>query len=192
MVEKFSKLINNLKLISVKEQGKGLAVKGGMLAAQGKYRAFMDADDSISSDQIIDVLPYFKNGYDVVIGSRNIKGGKRDQPWYRIVSSGFGNLIIQALLLPGIWDTQCPMKIFSAEAAEKVFGLSRIKHFGFDVEVLSLAKEFGYKIKEVPAVFKNNPNSKVKASSYLEVLWEVLKIRFWLWTKAYIDAPPKG
>lgn len=188
-----SKLVANLRLISVEARGKGLAVKEGMLAAKGQYRAFVDADNSISIDQIVDALPHFKNGYGVVIGSRNIKGGKRDQPWYRVILSGIGNLIIQALLLPGIWDTQCPFKIFSAEAAERIFRASKVKHFGFDVEVLSLAKQMGYKIKQVPATFKNDINSKVRVGSYLDVLWEVAKIRFWLWTKAYgpaIEAPP--
>jgi dolichyl-phosphate beta-glucosyltransferase len=194
VVERFEKLIRNLRVISEENGGKGLAVKTGMLSAKGLYRAFIDADNSVSVDQVIDALPYFKNGYEVVIGSRSIRGGKKDQPWYRIIAGSFGNLIIQALLLPGFWDTQCPMKIFRADVAERVFKISRIRHFGFDVEVISLAKKMGYKIKEVPAVFKNDINSKVKAGSYLQVLWDVLKIRFWLWTNGYnfyIDAPPK-
>jgi dolichyl-phosphate beta-glucosyltransferase len=194
VAERFSKLIKNLKVMSVEERGKGLVVKAGMLNAKGQYRAFIDADSSISVDQIIDALPYFKNGYEMVIGSRNIKGGKRDQPWYRIIASGFGNLIIQTFLLPGFWDTQCPLKIFQADVAERIFKISKIRNFGLDVEILSLAKKMGYKVKQVPAVSKDGPNSKIKASSYMDVMLDVLKIRFWLWTNNYdfyIDAPPK-
>ncbi len=192
LVESFSKIVKNLRVISVDDRGKGLAVKAGMLSAKGQYRAFIDADNSISVDQVIDALPYFKNGCEVVIGSRNMKGSRRDQPWYRMVAGSFGNLIIQALLLPGFWDTQCPLKIFRDDAADKIFKVSRIRHFGFDVEVLSLAKKMGYKIKQIPAIFRDSPNSKVRAGSYLDVLWDILKIRFWLWTKNYIDAPPNN
>jgi dolichyl-phosphate beta-glucosyltransferase len=194
VAEKFSKLIKNLRVISIDESGKGLAIKAGMLNAQGQYRAFIDADNSVSVDQIIDALPYFKNGYEVVVGSRNMKGGKHDQKWYRMVAGIFGNLMIQAFLLPGFWDTQCPLKILRADVAESVFKISKVRHFGFDVEILSLAEKMGYRIKQVPAVFKNEPSSKVRTGSYPDVLWDILKVRFWLWTNNYnfyIDAPPK-
>lgn len=194
VTDKFCKLIKNLRVLSIEESGKGLAVKAGMLDAKGQYRAFIDADGSVSVDQVLDALLYFKNGYQVVIGSRNIKGGKHDQPWYRMVPGRLGNLLIQAFLLPGIWDTQCPMKIFREDAAERIFKTSKVRHFGFDIEILSLAQKMGYKIKEVPAEFRKEENSKVKVRSYFEVLWDVFKIRFWLWTKGYnfyIDAPPK-
>lgn len=190
VAERFAGLMKNIKVIGCRTQGKGAAVKTGMLEAKGEYRAFTDADNSISMDQIIDALKYFsvnggKNDYGVVIGSRDVSGAKHDQPWYRKIAGNIGNIIIQALLLPGLWDTQCPLKIFTAEAAEKIFSVSKVKHWGFDVEILSLAKAFGYKIKEIPAVFINDLDSRVKASTYLDVLLEVCKIRYWLWTNEY-------
>ncbi len=185
VVERFSHIIKNLKLVKLEMKGKGLAVKEGMLKATGEYRAFTDADNSISFDQIINALKHFNNGVDVVIGSRDVKGAREEQPWYRQLAGNIGNLIIQALLLPGLWDTQCPLKIFKAEVAKKVFSVSRIKHWGFDVEILSLAKKMGYKIKEIPAVFISALGSGIKPITYVYVLLEVFKIKWWLITNKY-------
>jgi len=180
VVERFSHIIKNLKLVKLQIKGKGFAVKEGMLKAQGEYRAFTDADNSISFDQIINSLKYFNDDVDVVIGSRDVKGAHHDQPWYRRLAGNIGNLIIQVLVLPGIWDTQCPLKVFKAEAAERIFSLSKIGHWGFDVEILGLAKKMGYKIKEIPAVFINAEGSGVKPTTYIWVLLEVLKIKWWM------------
>ncbi len=181
-VERFSHIMENLKLINQKNTGKGGAVKRGMLEAKGQIRLFMDADNSTSIDQFNKMVPYFKEGYGVVIGSRDINGAQLvpPQPWYKRLGGNVGNLIIQVLLLPGIWDTQCGFKAFTAEATEKIFPLIKINRWGFDVEILSLAKKFNYKIKEIPVVWVNNPISKVSAFTYLQVLWEVVKIRYWL------------
>lgn len=182
IVERFMHLIDNLKLIKCKVPGKGGAVKYGMLEAKGQIRLFMDADNSTAIDQFNKMTPHFKEDYDIVIGSRDIEGAQLvpPQPWYKRLGGNIGNLIIQFLLLPGIWDTQCGFKAFTEEAAEKIFPLLKTNRWGFDVEVLSLAKKFGYKIKEIPVVWVNNPFSKVKATTYLQVLWEVVKIRYWL------------
>jgi hypothetical protein len=99
-----------------------------------------------------------------------------------------GNLFIQLLLLPGLWDTQCGFKAFTEEAARKVFEGSRIAGWGFDVETLSLAKKAGYRIKEVPVHWVNDIRSHVKASAYVKVLWETIAIRWWLWTGAYKES----
>jgi dolichyl-phosphate beta-glucosyltransferase len=191
IIERFSHIMDNLKLINQKNTGKGGAVKHGMLEAKGQIRLFMDADNSTAIDQFNKMSPYFpaegREGYDVVIGSRDVKGAQLvpPQPWYKRLGGNVGNLIIQALLLPGIWDTQCGFKAFTAEAVEKIFPLIKIKRWGFDVEILSLAKKFGYKIKEIPVIWVNNPFSKVSAFAYLQVLWEVVKIRYWLTTNKY-------
>ncbi|PIV31775.1 hypothetical protein COS33_01395 [Candidatus Wolfebacteria bacterium CG02_land_8_20_14_3_00_37_12] len=191
IIERFSHIMDNLKLINQKNTGKGGAVKHGMLEAKGQIRLFMDADNSTAIDQFNKMVPYFSakggEGYDVVIGSRDVKGAQLmpPQPWYKRLGGNVGNLIIQVLLLPGIWDTQCGFKAFTAEAVEKIFPLIKIKRWGFDVEILSLAKKFGYKIKEIPVIWVNNPISKVSAFAYLQVLWEVVKIRYWLTTNKY-------
>ncbi|MDP3015076.1 MAG: glycosyltransferase family 2 protein [bacterium] len=195
VVERFSHLIENLKLIECHIPGKGAAVKKGMLEAKGEIRIFTDADNSTSIDQFNKMIPYFcrsgttrnKIGYDIVIGSRDIEGAKLipSQPWYKRLAGNLGNLFIQFMLLPGIWDTQCGFKAFTEEAAEKIFPLIKISRWGFDVEILALAKKFGYKIKEIPVVWVNNPFSYVKASAYIQVLLEVVKIKWWIITNKY-------
>lgn len=187
VVERFSHIIKNLKLLNCKALGKGATVKRGLLEAKGEIRLFTDADNSTSIDQFNKMIPYFKEGYDVVFGSRDIKGAKMvpPQPWYKRFAGNVGNLIIQILLLPGIWDTQCGFKAFTEESAKKIFPLIKIERWGFDVEILTLAKLLGYKIKEIPVVWVNDPFSRVKLSSYFQVLLEVFKIKWWTITNKY-------
>ena len=188
VVERFMKMIPNLRLVGYdKNIGKGNAVRVGMLEAKGKYRLFMDADNSTSVDQFENMIKYFEEGYDVVICSRSHKESKLTpaQGGLRSLLGKGGNLFIQILVLPGIWDTQCGFKAFSDTAAEKVFKLQRISGWGFDVEILALAKRFGYKIKQIPVVWVNDTDSRVGASAYVSTLIETLRIRYWLWRGAY-------
>jgi dolichyl-phosphate beta-glucosyltransferase len=188
VVTKLAKMIKNLKLVSaVENAGKGGTVRKGMFIATGQIKLFTDADNSTSIDQFDQMMPFFKEGYEVVIGSRTIKGAKLDpaEPIVRQIPGKLGNLLIQALLLPGIWDTQCGFKAFTAEAAQKLFSLSRISGWGFDVEILALAHKLGFRIKEVPVHWVNDTRSHMKPSAYLSFLWETLRIRSWLWRGEY-------
>ena len=195
IVTKMSKDIRNLKLAHFdKNRGKGAVVKDGMLVAKGKIRIFMDADNATTIDQFEHMRPLFeKEKCDVVIGSRAMKESRLEppEPLIRQIPGKMGNLFIQALLLPGLWDTQCGFKAFTDEAAEKVFKLSKISGWGFDIEALALAKTLGFKIREIPVLWVNEAGSKVKASAYLKVLVETVKIRVWLWTGKY-DLPRKS
>jgi len=188
IVERFSHLIAHLRLVNMENLGKGGAVKKGMLEARGEYRLFTDADNSTSIDQFQNMIPYFKEGYAVVIGSRDVRGAKLlpPQPWYRRLLGDLGNLFIQALVLPGIWDTQAGFKCFTEEAALKIFPLQRINGWGFDVEILALAKLLGFRIKEIPITWVNDPHSKVNAMAYFQVLFDTMRIRYWLWRKSYL------
>lgn len=192
VVKKFEATVPHLRFIDFpKNRGKGVVVRDGMLAAKGKYRLFTDADNSTSVDHFERMIPHFAEGYGVVIGSRAHKESVLDpaEPWYRQIPGKMGNLIIQALLLPGYWDTQCGFKAFTAEAAERVFGIMKIDRWGFDIEALSLARRMGYRIKEVPVHWVNDLASRVSASAYLKTLLETLKIRLWLWTGKYDFSP---
>ena len=100
------------------------------------------------------------------------------------------NLLIQILLLPGIWDTQCGFKAFTEEAAREVFESSRLIGWGFDFEVLSLAKRMGYRIAEVPVHWVNDAKSHIKFSSGLQFLRDMAIVRFWLWTGKYKESIP--
>ncbi len=189
VVKNMAKVVKNLKLIDLKDNsGKGGTVRQGMLLSTGKIRLFTDADNSTSIDQFEKMMPLFKQGADVVIGSRAVKGAKLDPPeaWYRQIPGKLGNLVIQSVLgLWGIWDTQCGFKAFTEVTAEKVFNISSIPGWGFDGEILALAKRMGYKIEEIPVHWVNDARSHVKASAYLKVLGETCTIRWRLWRRAY-------
>ena len=189
VVKGMAKMVHNLKLIDLKDNaGKGGAVRQGMLLATGHIRLFTDADNSTSIDQFEKMIPLFKEGAGMVIGSRTVKGAELDPPeaWYRSIPGKLGNLVFQVVLgLWGIWDTQCGFKAFTEEAAEKVFNASTIAGWGFDVETLVLARKMGYTVKEIPVHWVNDARSRVSASAYLKVLGETCIIRWRLWRDAY-------
>ena len=188
VTEDLKKVIANLRLVeNSTNQGKGAVVRQGMLLAQGQYRLFTDADNSTSIDHFQNMLPYFHEGYDVVICDRALRGRRLEppQPLYRQIPGKFGNLIIQLLLLPGIWDSQCGFKAFSASAAEDIFRRSRIKGWAFDAEILALAKQLKYKIKEIPVRWVDDRRPRLRTGAYLEVLWQTLLGRLRLWRGIY-------
>ena len=181
--------IANLRLIDNKENhGKGYVIRQGMLEASGQYSLFIDADNSTSIDQIEKMWPFFKQDYQVVIGSRDIKGSitNPSQPLLRRLIGKAGNLVIQTVGgLFGIQDTQCGFKCFTKEVVENVFPKTVINRWGFDVEVLAIAKKLGYKIKEIPVIWKNDLRSTVNLSGIIKTLFEVFQIRWNFITKKY-------
>ncbi len=188
IVANLQKVVRNLNLIdNKKNKGKGGAVAQGMLAAKGNIRLFTVAVNSTSIDNIEKFFPYFKQGYDIVIGSRSVKDSELvvKQPFYRQILGQMGNLVIRILLVPKIKDTQCGFKAFTEEAVLKIFPQLTISGWGFDIEILTLARLMSCKIKEVGVRWINDPNSKVKASSYFQVLSEVIKIKLNIWRKKY-------
>ncbi|MEX2054444.1 MAG: dolichyl-phosphate beta-glucosyltransferase [Candidatus Colwellbacteria bacterium] len=189
VAKKFIKLIPNLRVTGYEHnQGKGEAVRVGMLEARGKYRLFTDSDNSTSIDHFDKMLPLLREGYDIVICSRDVEGSKMHPPqsFLKRTLGNLGNLYVQLLLLPGIKDTQCGFKAFTEESAEKIFALQKIKRWGFDIEALALGKRMGYKIKEIPAYWINDADSRVKSIAYFQVLWEAFKVRWWLWRNKYL------
>lgn len=166
-----------------RNKGKGFAVRHGILQAKGQYRIFTDADNATSIDHIEKMMPFFEQGYDVVIGSIAVKGSVvvfGSEPIWRRLFGKVGNLFIQLIAVPGISDTQRGFKIVTAKAAQDIFSRTTIDRWGFDIEMLALARKFGHKIKEVPITWKNDPNSAShpKLSAYFQVLMETVKIRW--------------
>jgi|GEM_PF-70648 len=181
VVKELQKIIPNLKLINTENLGKGYAVKKGILEAKGEYQIFTDADNSTSIDQIEKMWSEFANGYDIIIGSRDIKGAVLavPQPWLRKVILGRGFKLVRKIII-GFWkieDTQCGFKGFRERAGQDIFSRITICRFGFDPEVLVIAKKLGYRIKEVPITWINDPGSKVKFKSMIEMFFEMLRIR---------------
>src|SRR3989344_9445513 len=196
-VEVVTEFISNkpgFRLIAnTKNHGKGYVVRQGMLEASGDFRLFTDADNSTSIEQIEKFWPYFSTqgedeGYDIVIGSIEIEGAQIHEhaQWYRRILGKYSKYIIR--IIAGLWnihDTQRGFKCFTAKAARDIFSKTKIDRYGFDIEVLALAKRLGYKIKEMPVVWDNPAGSKVGFRSYFEVLKDLFKIRFYLWSNVY-------
>ncbi len=188
IVKNFQSIIKNLRFIDNKEnRGKGYVVREGMLAAKGNYRLFMDSDNSTTVEQVEKMISFLKDGYDIVIGSRAIKGAKLTPPQHFLKKclGKMSNPFIQLLAVPGIKDTQCGFKCFSEESAEKIFSRGRINRWGIDIEALMLAQKLGYRIKEIPVSWANDFDSRVLFGDYFFTFYEVLKIRWWIMKKEY-------
>ena len=145
-------------------RGKGFAVRYGMLQAGGDHRLFCDADLATPAEEDEVVLAAMEqSGADIGIGSRPLRKSHLlvHQPWYREwLGRGF-NKAVRLLAVPGIADTQCGFKIFTAQAAQDVFSRCRLNGFAFDSEALYVARRLGYPIVEVPIRWSHKDGSKV-------------------------------
>lgn len=174
--------IKNLRVIDNKENhGKGYVVKQGMLESNGEYRLFMDADNSTTVNQVEGMWPYFREGFDIVIGSREIEGAILDPPQppgRKPKGAAFRMLTNIFAWLWDIKDTQCGFKAFTQEAADKVFNKCKVDRFSFDVEALVIAKKLNCKIKEMPITWVNDLDSKVKFKNMVKMGIDLVKIRW--------------
>ena len=153
-----------------------------MLEARGQIRLFTDADNSTDIAHFDQMKTLFDEGCDLVIASRSPKdaaGAQQSvsQPWHKRSIGRLGNLLVQLLAVRGIWDTQCGFKAFRAEAAERIFSQTTVDGWGFDIEVLALARAFNYKIGIIPAHWVNDARSHVRNIDYLRVLRDTFKVR---------------
>lgn len=182
IAEGYKRQIPYLRILHESRPGKGFAVTKGMLESSGDFRLFTDADNSTSIEHIEKMIPYFQQGYGVVIGSLAVPGAKIVQgggePLWRVILGKLGNKWIQLFAVWGINDTQRGFKIFTAQVVKDIFSRLTIFGWGFDVEVLAIARLKGYKIKEVPITWDNDPDSKVNIWAYPQVLLQTLKV-FW-------------
>lgn len=190
VVEKYQKMIKNLWVLNNPENhGKGFVVKQALLAAKGAYRLFMDADNAVTIDQIEKFSPYFEDPeVGIVIGSRDIKGAnvKVHQPYWKELFGNMGNILIQGVVgLWGIKDTQCGFKILTAKAAETICPMLTINRWGFDFEMLALAKKLGFKIAEAPVDWVDSGVTAVTFGWYFNTLKELFQVRWNLWTGKY-------
>lgn len=199
-VAKLKELANNksnIKILALPHRGKASTVSAGMLAAQGEWRLFTDFDQSTPISEIEKLWPYTKQNFDVVIGSREMVGSRRDkEPFYRHLMGRVFNLVVQMLVVPGILDTQCGFKLFSAASTEKLFPQlvvygnqkARTDAFtgAFDVELLFLALKAGFTIREVPIHWQHRQTERVNPiKDSIRMFWHVLKMRLAAWRGLY-------
>lgn len=165
--------------------GKGAAIRTGMLAATGDWRYTCDADLSTPIDELDHLLSLIEQA-DVIIGSRRMPGSAvtKAQPRWKVWFGQMGNLAIQLLAVRGLHDTQCGFKLFHRRTMP-IFTMQRTNRFGYDFEILYLARRGGWKIIEVPVRWANDPRSTVTTLDYFVTLGELVKLQWNRWRGYY-------
>lgn len=160
-------------------RGKGGAVKAGLLAAKGAHRFMCDADLSMPISELKSFLPPLLDGYDVAIGTREGVAARRvGEPRSRHLVGRMFNLAVQRLVLPGIEDSQCGFKMFTAAAVQAILPHTLVDGWAFDVEMLAIARAKGLRIVEVPIEWHYRSESRLSvARDGLGMLREILAIR---------------
>jgi dolichyl-phosphate beta-glucosyltransferase len=160
-------------------QGKGAAVRKGMLQGNGEYLFICDADLAMPIEQVTRFMPPRCPAYDVAIASREIAGAVRhNEPPHRHVMGRAFNLVVRTLALPGIQDTQCGFKALQRDAAHDIFNTQQIDGWAFDVEILYIARQRGYRIIEIPIDWYYGAGSRVSPiRDSWNMLREVFRIR---------------
>lgn len=188
-LSEFVKTHPGFKLLANSHAGKGPTVKAGMLAATGEWRLFTDFDQSTPLHEIKKLWPFTKN-YQVISGSREVSGAMRDkEPIHRHIMGRAFNMIVQFLAVPGMQDTQCGFKMFSAKATEKLFkslyiygGNQPMKDAftgAFDVELLFLAHKFGFPMVEVAIIWHHYQSDRVSPiKDSFRMFRDILRIRW--------------
>ena len=183
VAEEFAQTHNSedlpIQVIREPNRGKGFAVKRGMYATNGEYRFMCDADLSMPVTEINRFFPPQLEDFDISIASREAPGAIRyNEPAYRHFVGRIFNTQIRILALPGLNDTQCGFKCFKAEIAEDLFRDIKITGWSFDVEILYLAQQRGYRIVEIPIPWYYNPESHISVvKDSFQMAIDIFKIR---------------
>ena len=177
-----AKSFPNVRLIDLQLNcGKGGAVKAGMLAAQGRYILFTDADQSTPIAEVDKLLAKLDTGYDIAIGSRAVPGAEVAQPqvWYRMLAGKLFGVGTRLFCICGIHDTQCGFKAMKRAVAQKVFPQVTSSTAIFDIEMLVVATREGYRVAEVPVHWVHDPDTRIPYNfrRALKIWEELFRIR---------------
>lgn len=163
-------------------RGKGFAVRQGVLRAVGRDILFSDADLSTPIEEMENLLPPIACGdYDITIASRALPESNLavHQPWYREWMGRQFNMVVQQVIKTEIHDTQCGFKAFRGAVAKRIFATALIDGFGFDPEILYLARRFGYRVQEIPVTWRHRDDSRVSPLiAPIQMMSELIQIRF--------------
>ncbi|MFN8523105.1 MAG: dolichyl-phosphate beta-glucosyltransferase [Chloroflexota bacterium] len=170
----------SIRLCFTELRGKGRAVRLGVGLARGKRVAFCDADLSTPIEEVVGLADRIHDGHPVVIATREGLGARRiGEPVTRHLMGRVFNAVVRTLAVPGIQDTQCGFKAFSEEAARAIFSRQTVTGFGFDVEILYIARKLGYGILEVPVTWVYAPSSRVDpVKDTLRMLADIARVRW--------------
>jgi dolichyl-phosphate beta-glucosyltransferase len=162
--------------------GKGPAVAAGVAASRAPLVLITDADLSTPIEEWSKLAAALDRGYDVAIGSRAKRGSQVlvSQPFHRVLMGKIFNLLVQLVVLPGYWDTQCGFKLWKGAVAREVFAAMKLRgNVAFDVEVLFRARRAGYRIAEVPVRWFDSVPSRISPLTHsAEALLDIFRIRF--------------
>lgn len=187
IVEQFSQGNPFVRLVRNPHGGKGAAVKAGVAEGRGQYLVVSDTDLSVPIEELPKFLPPALPPYDVAIASREVPGARRvNEPGHRHLMGRVFNLLVQVVAVPGIQDTQCGFKAYRRDVARAIFPFQTIEGWGFDVEILFLARRHGYRIVEVPVVWYYGEKSKINPlRDTIRMTREVLQVRINAWKGRY-------
>jgi len=162
--------------------GKGPAVAAGVAASRAPLVLISDADFSTPIEELTKLDAAIDEGFDVAIGSRAKRGSQVvvSQPFHRVLMGKIFNLLVQLVVLPGFWDTQCGFKLWKGDVARQVFAAMKLRgNVAFDVEVLYRARKAGYRVAEVPVRWYDSVPSRISPLHHsTEALLDIFKIRF--------------
>ena len=181
LIRRLAAELGSITLVSYSpNQGKGYAVKRGVLLTKGRFVLLSDADLSTPIEETGKLLAVCKDEVDVAFGSRALRDSKVeiDQSVVRRVMGRVFNLMVRALALPGVHDSQCGFKCLNGKAARALFAAQTIDGFAFDVELLLRAKKDGYRIQEVPIRWLDNASSTVRPlKDAYEMFLDLIRVR---------------
>jgi dolichyl-phosphate beta-glucosyltransferase len=179
VVRRSASEVPGIKLVAIDERGKGVAARTGALESAGDVVFLCDADLSMDPENLARFLGLI-DAASVVVGSREAPGARRfNEPWHRHAMGRVFNFLVRLLAVRGIQDTQCGFKAFSRSAADELFQRQTLRGFGFDVELLYLARKFGYRVLELPIDWYFDADTRVRPGiDTLDMLREVLSVRF--------------
>ena len=169
-------------------RGKGYSVRNGMLQARGEILLFSDADLSSPIEEAPKLFEALAAGADVAIGSRWLRAELQSQrqPLLRQIYGRMFNVALRLLLGLNFRDTQCGFKAFRREAAQRIFPLQKIERWGFDPEILFLARKLGYRTVEVPVRWAHSAGTRLHPlRDGMRMVWEIFRVRWYALTGQY-------
>ncbi|HEX6508404.1 MAG TPA: dolichyl-phosphate beta-glucosyltransferase [Chloroflexota bacterium] len=193
LVRRMADTIPNLRLIAIRERGKGIASRVGALQSAGEVVFLCDADLSMPPERLVSFLELIEAN-DIVVGSREAEGSQRfHEPGHRHLMGRVFNRVVQLVAVRGIRDTQCGFKAFRRETARDLFAQQRITGFAFDVELLYLARKYGYSVEELGIEWYFDEDTRVRPGiDTLRMLTELFLIRLRDATGEYRSQPAKA